>query len=169
MTNEQKQLPDRFRVISTKNWYGQPVIRLERPYIIHYRPKSKKAAKTFAVIFDSNGATFMGAARCSKKDNYNKKLGKTIAIGRLQSLLEGNNQKYACACLGNDFLCGLSVPRDIISYISDIRSRFLEFVNESVQKDDMVNDGSNESSNGHDGASSRIGPASMETTHSSRI
>jgi len=41
-----------------------------------------KGGSTQVIIDDPNGQHFVGEAICSKKDNYNKKLGVRIALGR---------------------------------------------------------------------------------------
>jgi hypothetical protein len=43
---------------------------------------SQKGGTTQVIIDGPNGDHFEGIAKCSKKDNYDKKLGVRIAIGR---------------------------------------------------------------------------------------
>lgn len=44
--------------------------------------ESPKGGTTHIIIDSPNGDHFEGIARCSKQDNYNKKLGVRIALGR---------------------------------------------------------------------------------------
>lgn len=44
--------------------------------------ESPKGGITHVIIDSPNGEHFEGVARCSKQDNYNKKLGVRIALGR---------------------------------------------------------------------------------------
>jgi hypothetical protein len=44
--------------------------------------ESPKGGTTHVIIDSPNGEHFEGIARCSKQDNYNKKLGVRIALGR---------------------------------------------------------------------------------------
>jgi hypothetical protein len=56
--------------------------------VYHHRRKTKKGTvspkggKTILVIDSPSGQHFEGIATCSKEDNYNKKLGIRIALGR---------------------------------------------------------------------------------------
>lgn len=51
-----------------------------------------RGGETMVRVFDDDGTTVSGIARCSDKDNYNKRLGRTIALGRaLKRLREANN------------------------------------------------------------------------------
>lgn len=64
--------------------------------VLHFRDYSPKGlyekGGTTQVIIDSpNGDHFEGIAKCSDKDNYNKKLGVRIAIGR-SGVLNGQFQ-----------------------------------------------------------------------------
>lgn len=43
---------------------------------------SPKGGSTQVIIDSPNGEHFIGEAICSKKENYNKKLGVRIALGR---------------------------------------------------------------------------------------
>jgi hypothetical protein len=43
---------------------------------------SEKGGSTRIIIDSPTGKHFEGSAKCSKKDNYNKKLGVKIALGR---------------------------------------------------------------------------------------
>lgn len=43
---------------------------------------SEKGGMTQVIIDSPSGEHFIGEAVCSKKDNYNKKLGVRIALGR---------------------------------------------------------------------------------------
>lgn len=47
-----------------------------------YGSESAKGGITHVIIDSPNGDHYEGVARCNKKDNYNKKLGVKIAIGR---------------------------------------------------------------------------------------
>lgn len=47
-----------------------------------YGSESPKGGTTHVIIDSPNGEHYEGIARCSKQDNYNKKLGVRIAIGR---------------------------------------------------------------------------------------
>lgn len=44
--------------------------------------ESPKGGITHVIIDSPNGEHFEGVARCSRQDNYNKKLGVRIALGR---------------------------------------------------------------------------------------
>lgn len=54
----------------------------------HHRRKNKdgsfmpKGGKTVLIIDSPSGEHFEGCAKCSNEDNYNKKLGIRIALGR---------------------------------------------------------------------------------------
>lgn len=57
--------------------------------VLHYRRgnplnnyKGPKGGRTKVIIDSPNGEHFEGEAKCSNKDNYNKKLGVRIALGR---------------------------------------------------------------------------------------
>lgn len=55
--------------------------------VFHHRLKrnsaiSPKGGKTEIIIDTPNGMRLSGIAVCSKEDNYNKKLGVRIALGR---------------------------------------------------------------------------------------
>lgn len=56
--------------------------------VLHYRNPSTtalyspKGGKTRLIIDSPTGEHFEGEAICSKKDNYNKRLGIQIALGR---------------------------------------------------------------------------------------
>ena len=56
-------------------------VKYDTPFIFHYREGKEKGGLT--VVFDPKTKLF-GVSRCSSKDNYNKKLGYTIANGRIQ-------------------------------------------------------------------------------------
>lgn len=48
-----------------------------------------KGGCTVIEITDQNGKTVRGTAECSRKDNFNRKMGNTIALGRaLEKLKE---------------------------------------------------------------------------------
>ena len=51
-----------------------------RDYIKH--PKRPKGGSTRVIIDSPSGDHFEGEARCSDKENYDKKLGVRIALGR---------------------------------------------------------------------------------------
>ena len=45
-------------------------------------PKYPKGGSTQVIIDTPNGDRFVGTSKCSEQDNYNKKLGVRIALGR---------------------------------------------------------------------------------------
>lgn len=51
------------------------------PFVFHYRTGKEKGGLT--VVFDPVSRLY-GVAVCSKKDNYNKKMGVRIATGRIE-------------------------------------------------------------------------------------
>jgi len=56
-----------------------------------------RGGETIAYILNDKGKRISGHAYCSVKDTYNKKLGRTIATGRLLKSL-GLNTKLAISC-----------------------------------------------------------------------
>lgn len=56
--------------------------------VIHHRKKDKdgtvkpKGGRTVLIIDSPTGEHFEGVAKCSNEDNYDKKLGIRIALGR---------------------------------------------------------------------------------------
>jgi hypothetical protein len=60
-------------------------------YIMHYRKFDKngqlmpKGGITFAIHLDAYNNGFVSIARCSNKDVFSRKLGRTIAEGRMNS------------------------------------------------------------------------------------
>lgn len=57
--------------------------------------ESPKGGYTRVIIDSPNGDHFEGAAKCSNKDNYNKKLGVRIALGR-SGVLRFKYEKRNC-------------------------------------------------------------------------
>lgn len=58
--------------------------------------ESPKGGHTRVIIDSPNGNHYEGTAICSKRDNYNKKLGVKIAIGRsgvINNIVEFSNGK----------------------------------------------------------------------------
>jgi hypothetical protein len=49
--------------------------------VLHYR-KNEKGGKTVIQVKTPEGIELEGTAVCSRKENYNKKLGVSIALGR---------------------------------------------------------------------------------------
>lgn len=49
--------------------------------VLHHR-KNEKGGKTVVQVKTPDGIELEGIAVCSKKENYNKKLGVSIALGR---------------------------------------------------------------------------------------
>lgn len=76
----------RFRLPLVGYFYGT---RKEHPAV----PPEPNGGSTVVTVYDSDGNRLVSAvARCSLRDNYNKKLGATIALGRAYSLLNGKNR-----------------------------------------------------------------------------
>lgn len=65
-----------------------------REYIQHYAPidPDAKGGSTQIIIDSPSGQHFQGLAICSKKENYNKKMGVRIALGR--ALNPANDNSY---------------------------------------------------------------------------
>jgi len=47
-----------------------------------------RGGKTTAIVIFPDGTEIVGTAECSKKDNYSKKLGRDISLGRALATLE---------------------------------------------------------------------------------
>ena len=56
-------------------------IKHNRPFIFHFRGESNKGGVTVVYVPDK---ARWGAAVCSKRDNFNRKLGRKIAQGRAE-------------------------------------------------------------------------------------
>lgn len=58
-------------------------IKFETPFVFHCRNNKRKPFEKggLTIVFDPTVRRF-GIAECSKKDNYNRKVGKNIALGR---------------------------------------------------------------------------------------
>ena len=54
--------------------------------------EGKRTGKTIAVLFDGD-QRFIGISHCSKKDQFSKKIGKTIAIGRAQHVQKNQDKE----------------------------------------------------------------------------
>ena len=72
-------------------------IKYQTPFIFHYRPLDPYG-KCFpkggvTVVFNPETQIF-GAAICSKKDVFNRKLATKIALGRSRLIKKGNGIKF---------------------------------------------------------------------------
>lgn len=151
---EEKSNQKVFRLVQREE-HPNSVFMLERPYIIHYIPTSKrKTRKTFAVNFDSEGVVHVAVARCSKKDQFSRKLGRTIAVGRLNTYLQDPfRRSHADSFFPEDYLghsyeslsSKFSIPKDVIEYIMNVKKKFLDYV--QLQEKNTVTSGGNASSN----------------------
>lgn len=141
-----------FRLTET----GQNDFCLEKPFIIHSKqvyinniPVSNKRRprKTFAFNVASNGSIIISIARCSKKDQFCRKIGKQVALGRLYryvaddrcdsniistniknlpiilGLVQGSNKKSYRWPAKN-----FSIPLDVIEYIYNVSSDFMKYI-----------------------------------------
>jgi len=65
--------------------FNKPEAKYKAEFIFHERFadffSSKLNAFTLAVVFTDTGAA-LGIAQCSEKDQFNKKIGRLIALGR---------------------------------------------------------------------------------------
>lgn len=52
---------------------------------------SEKGGETILQLRTPSGEEFEASAKCSKLDNYNKKIGVRIALGRIRKQLENNS------------------------------------------------------------------------------
>ncbi len=52
-----------------------------------------RGGKTIATIVLPDGTEVTGESRCSKRDNYSKRLGRDISLGRALASLEKGEQK----------------------------------------------------------------------------
>ena len=66
-------------------------IKSDRPFIFHFRGVENKGGVTVVYVPDKQR---WGAAVCSKRDNFNRKLGRKIAQGRAECLVA--QSRYAC-------------------------------------------------------------------------
>ncbi len=126
---------------------GKQVPALQRPYIIHWPARNKATTiksgttrKTFAVTF-INDLIFIAAARLSKKDQFNRKIGIAVAKGRLDKLVMTflnhediieftNNNPFSVVTSVGGLLVNIkllptcSIPDDVKNYINSIYQRF---------------------------------------------
>jgi len=58
-------------------------IRYDTPFVFHYRYKAHFEKGGLTIVFDPASRTF-AATKCNKRDNYNKKRGVAIALGRIK-------------------------------------------------------------------------------------
>ena len=56
------------------------------------RPDPRGGLTVVDIILD-DGRTYTGTATCSMRDNYNKRIGRAIAIGRALKDMEADEQK----------------------------------------------------------------------------
>lgn len=86
---------------------------------LHYRVVENgavegKGGATVAYIEGENGVSY-GEAQCSFRDNYNRKLGRDIALGRLFSdksdTFAGNGKEFQESMDSEQFTYGLSRHR----------------------------------------------------------
>ena len=56
-------------------------VKYETPFVFHYREGQSRGGLT--IVFDPKARLF-GISKCSSRDNYNKRLGRLIAMGRIQ-------------------------------------------------------------------------------------
>jgi len=71
--------------------------------VLHFRNKNndtflEKGGKTIVQIKTPSGQEFEGKAVCSEKDNYNKRIGLQVALGR--ALLEIDKKSFSCRPTG---------------------------------------------------------------------
>lgn len=69
-----------YRLYDGKQYSYKDILSIYRTSI---KPKpDSKGGSTILIIDSPTGEHFEGISRCSKKDNYDKKLGVRIALGR---------------------------------------------------------------------------------------
>lgn len=75
---------------SVPNGYHVEYTHVRPPLYDHDNCYAPRGGKTFAYLYrDSDDALVaVGEARCSPLDNYNKRLGRTIALGRALAELD---------------------------------------------------------------------------------
>lgn len=138
---QRKPLRTLVRVVGNDKIYT-----LEKPFVIHYPGRNKNvssrhARKTFALNFFNN-TVLITVARCSKKDQFCRRIGNNVATGRLKMLTEDylSNNGYSDIPLSQPF-CRMTkiediwnrpsvvfkectIPEDVVLYIKEIYSRF---------------------------------------------
>jgi hypothetical protein len=62
--------------------------RLKRNEVRDWQP-SEKGGYTICFLDTENGQTFTGISNCSLRENYNKKVGRNIALGRAMKQMNG--------------------------------------------------------------------------------
>jgi hypothetical protein len=67
--------------------------RHERLYDNNFVIANPRGGKTIATIVLPDGTEVTGESRCSKKDNYSKRLGRDISLGRALASLEKGEQE----------------------------------------------------------------------------
>ena len=76
-------------------------IKYNTPFVFHFRNTKRKPFERggLTIVFDPSIRRF-GLSFCSKKDNYNRKLGKDIALGRAKFC---NNPRYFPKDMSQEF------------------------------------------------------------------
>lgn len=79
-----------------QEWQYDERVKSKDPKIIHQRNENGELEATIAII-DDEGKYFVGAASCSKEDQFDRKIGRDIATGRAKKAyahhLNGNEKK----------------------------------------------------------------------------
>jgi len=140
----EKKAPQPLCIVEICDNEGRGFKTLARPWVIHYPAKGTKAGnrmakKTFAVNF-MDEYILIACTRCSKKDQYSRKIGLAVAVGRLDKLQNNylvhgagdlvyhEKNPFARAIsysqLNNRVFETCSIPAEVESYIRDIYTRF---------------------------------------------
>lgn len=117
MMKTEKKAPQPLHIGVMADKQGRKFDTLLRPFVIHYPakgiiPANRTARKTFAINF-MNEEILIACTRCSKKDQYSRKIGLRVAVGRLKKLQENylvNGSYDPVFIAANPFAKIVSVP-----------------------------------------------------------
>lgn len=156
-----KPNPQPLHIVETSNKLART---LARPFIIHWPERGvavgkRHARKTFAVNFFRYKAGYVEihitGARCSKKDQFSRKIGVRVVTGRLKKMEEMlvnkttdlhaywaanpfSNILSSTSQLDSPIFRNLSVPEDVRKYVKEIYARFIKETTEPLPAPEPV-------------------------------